>query len=96
MKSKFLRLSNFNSRPLVSLAVQNVQDKERMIEANKKVIMDMRKRLETETNEKICARCREIIQSCKESNQRLKKDIEILSKKWQSDLCSLNSRQREN
>ena len=78
---------NYSPVLVVPASRQTVDDKRNMITQNNNIIQDMRKRLKTETNPKIIARCEEIIEERKDANKRLERDIKIISKNCCSDLC---------
>ncbi len=94
MKVANFNFSNYSSALPYPTGRQTVADKDKIIEEAKKTIVDMQKRLETEQNPKIRARCEEIIEVQIDKIERTYQDKKIISRNPFGELCGLTSRRR--
>ncbi len=86
--------SNYSSALPYPTGRQTVADKDKIIADAKETIEKMKKRLETEENPKIRARCEEIIRDQGELIERARRDKKIVSRNPFGELCDLTSRKR--
>lgn len=93
MMPKAFNFKNFSSRYPMA-AGQTVADKDKIIEEAEKTIVEMQKRLRTEENPNIRARCEEIIQNQLEKIERERVSKHVLKQNPFGGLCDLKSRRR--
>lgn len=89
----FFDFRNFSGRYPMPMGTQTVVDKDNIIADAQKTIAAMRKRLQTEEDPKVRARCEEIIKNQQETIDRERKAKEIISRNPFGPLCSLKPRQ---
>lgn len=93
MMPKAFNFKNFSSRYPMAVG-QTVADKDKIIEEAEKTIVEMQKRLKTEENPNIRARCEEIIQNQLEKIKRERVSKRVLQQNPFGELCDLKSRKR--
>ncbi len=93
MMPKAFNFKNFSSRYPMATG-QTVADKDKIIEEAEKTIVEMQKRLRTEENPNIRARCEEIILNQLEKIERERVSKHVLKQNPFGGLCDLKSRKR--
>lgn len=93
MMPKAFNFKNFSSRYPMATG-QTVADKDKIIEEAEKTIVEMQKRLRTEENPNIRARCEEIILNQLDKIERERVSKHVLKQNPFGGLCDLKSRRR--